>query len=222
MLLIKLLLSAVKMYNDGMNTEKFGEFIKEQRTGLKFTREAFAALLGMSASYLNNIERGIQVPSPELIIEIARHLNVRSGYLFQFLDDTSKAENSVNVPSGLTPQERLQVEQYAKFLLSQAQPMENFIQRSGRVGRLSEEPESTPSLITTSTVGEGKSNALSHLVQGSKTKTVYLTDVRQITNPEEQPTSDQDIADTLDSLPLDESKATPPMKRPKSKRQIKA
>ena len=109
-----------------MNTQRFGEFLKARRRAKKYTRERLAAELAISASHLNNIERGNRLPSPELIIELAHKLGVRSGDLFQLLDEGSGgAGELLSLPAHFTVEEvqrvrdgvnRLIMEKYREWL----------------------------------------------------------------------------------------------------------
>jgi transcriptional regulator with XRE-family HTH domain len=74
-----------------MNTLRFGSYIKDKRNELKKTRAEFASMVGISESYLYHIETGIKVPSAENMLDIAKALNVRSGYLLELLDDRNTA-----------------------------------------------------------------------------------------------------------------------------------
>ncbi len=72
-----------------MNTHRFGNEIMQLRVILNLKREELAQRLQISYGHLNNIELGTRMPSIEVIIALARHLQVASGYLFQQLDEES-------------------------------------------------------------------------------------------------------------------------------------
>ncbi len=70
-----------------MQAKNFGEFIKRKRISLGLSQEVLAQKLNITQGYVTRIENGRQVPSHDLIIDISKVLQVRSGTLFQYLDE---------------------------------------------------------------------------------------------------------------------------------------
>ena len=71
--------------------KRFGAYIKQKRLKLKITREKFADTLDISTNYLYQFETGKKVPAAEVILQIAKELNVSAGYIFDLLDDSPRA-----------------------------------------------------------------------------------------------------------------------------------
>lgn len=59
-----------------MQNSALGRRIKGFRRLKRMTQQQLAAYLGMSASQLSSIERGLKAPRPELLEKIAAKLNV--------------------------------------------------------------------------------------------------------------------------------------------------
>ena len=59
----------------GMLAKKLGSRIKELREKRGFTQFKLAEILDMEASNLSKIERGVQIPKEESLINIAKALN---------------------------------------------------------------------------------------------------------------------------------------------------
>src|SRR5690349_16476421 len=104
-----------------MNKEKFGKRIAELRKALGLNREELAQNLNMSYGHLNNIELGKRMPSVEVIIRLARELQVLSGFLFQQLDDESPfqeffdTESYVALQYTLSKEDKLEIREYVAF-----------------------------------------------------------------------------------------------------------
>lgn len=80
------------MYNLEMNTKKLGEFIKEKRLKVGLSREALASQLNVTAGHINNVERGDRVPSPDLMIALAKLLGTTGAELITALEDEPQEE----------------------------------------------------------------------------------------------------------------------------------
>lgn len=80
-----------------MDKKKIGLKIKELRSqkgidlGYRYTGEMLANDLGISRSYLGDIERGRTLPSPELILKLSNIFNVSKDY-FQDLNTVENEE----------------------------------------------------------------------------------------------------------------------------------
>jgi len=62
---------------------KFGKRIRELRGDLGMTQEMLAAKVGLDRSYMGFLERGERNPSLEVIIKIAKALNIKPEELLQ-------------------------------------------------------------------------------------------------------------------------------------------
>lgn len=63
-------------------SSRLGELIRRQRELNRLTLRQFAALAGISNPYLSQIERGLRMPSPEVVQAIARLLEVSAEELY--------------------------------------------------------------------------------------------------------------------------------------------
>ncbi len=84
------------MYNLSMNAQKFGEYIKTRREYLQLTRNDVATFTHISPGHVYNIEKGLRIPPPELIIELAKILETTSADLITVLEDNPNNEETVN------------------------------------------------------------------------------------------------------------------------------
>ncbi len=67
-----------------MLKETLGQRIKEARKNLKMTQEVLAEKANIGTVYLGEIERGIKMPSLNVLIQIIEALNVSADYLLRF------------------------------------------------------------------------------------------------------------------------------------------
>jgi transcriptional regulator with XRE-family HTH domain len=100
-----------------MNKTRFGKFIEEKR-GSK-SRRILADILGISESYVVDIEIGKTVPAADKILLIANTLNVDSGNLFRLLDERftnpEKPGELIRLPPDLNSQDREEIERFIRF-----------------------------------------------------------------------------------------------------------
>ncbi len=77
-----------------------GQRIKNSRKALRFSQKEMAASLGISSSYLSEIEAGKANPGPEFFLKLAHLFNMHTEYLFHGDGDMfySKAKSK----SGIT------------------------------------------------------------------------------------------------------------------------
>ena len=71
-----------------------GAFIKEQRTRSALSIRKLADQAGISNPYLSQIERGLRKPSAEILMSIARALDIRTESLYEragLLDDVARS-----------------------------------------------------------------------------------------------------------------------------------
>jgi transcriptional regulator with XRE-family HTH domain len=64
-----------------------GERIKDRRIKLNIAQKALAAQVGVSASAINQFEKGEKVPSTSTLIKLAEALDVSSDYLLGVSDN---------------------------------------------------------------------------------------------------------------------------------------
>ncbi len=74
-----------------MNLERLGSFIRQRRRLLNLTQAELAGQLEITQGYLTKIERGQHIPTPQLILKLAGNLGIKSGQLFQLLEEDSVA-----------------------------------------------------------------------------------------------------------------------------------
>lgn len=75
-----LMLSGMK--NSNNITVRFGQRVRQLRTELGLSQEAFADKCGLDRTYISGIERGVRNPTLEVIAVIADGLGVRLNELF--------------------------------------------------------------------------------------------------------------------------------------------
>jgi len=98
-----------------------GAFIKEQRTRSAMSVRKLADQAGISNPYLSQIERGLRKPSAEILMSIARALDIRTESLYEragLLDDVehSGVEEAIAADPALTKtQKQALVEIYRSF-----------------------------------------------------------------------------------------------------------
>ncbi len=91
-----------------------GAFIREQRHLAELSLRRLAELAGVSNPYLSQIERGLRKPSAEILLQLAKALQVsaetmyvRAGILDQEIEvDTSSLESAIRRASDLTEEQR--------------------------------------------------------------------------------------------------------------------
>lgn len=59
----------------------FGATLRELRQAAGLTQERLAGVAGLTTSFVNNLERGVKVPSLTSIVKLARALEVDPGAL---------------------------------------------------------------------------------------------------------------------------------------------
>jgi transcriptional regulator with XRE-family HTH domain len=95
-----------------MHGEKMGSYIKEQRLKQALTRDKLAQKLNMSPSYLNQIERGLRIPSIDLVVAIAKELNISSSYLITLAaGEEVNQQRVIRIPDELTEEDCKLVEE---------------------------------------------------------------------------------------------------------------
>lgn len=70
------------MKNSSNITVRFGQRVRQLRTELGLSQEAFADKCGLDRTYISGIERGVRNPTLEVIAVIADGLGVRLNELF--------------------------------------------------------------------------------------------------------------------------------------------
>lgn len=100
-----------------MNCEALGKRIRRKRQENGLTQEEAAELIGISLSYYGNIERGLRMPSVEVLVNIANQLNVGMDVLLR---------DSLKVPSVSRFNEQ-QIGVLRTFLSEQQSALENWL-----------------------------------------------------------------------------------------------
>jgi len=77
-----LMLSVMK--NSNNITVRFGQRVRQLRTELGLSQEAFADECGLDRTYISGIERGVRNPTLEVIAVIADGLKIKINALFDF------------------------------------------------------------------------------------------------------------------------------------------
>lgn len=75
-----------------MNTEVFGERLKELRDSRHLTQEQLGNAIGVTRQYISNIEKKHKTPGKEIIASLADYFNVDMAYLM----GNSDVQNSYN------------------------------------------------------------------------------------------------------------------------------
>lgn len=75
-----------------MTVDNLGEYIKNKRLDKHLTREKLAGILSISASHLNAIERGLRIPSRDLMRSIAKELDIEIEVLYERLEGDGTTE----------------------------------------------------------------------------------------------------------------------------------
>lgn len=76
-----------------------GEIIKERRTALKLTQRQLASAVGVSHTYIYNLEKGKNdIPSPDVMTEMAKALRVAEETLLQSVGYLKHRVNEVTEP----------------------------------------------------------------------------------------------------------------------------
>ncbi|MDV5357688.1 helix-turn-helix transcriptional regulator [Enterobacter asburiae] len=72
------------MKNSNSITVRFGQRVRQLRTELGLSQEAFADKCGLDRTYISGIERGVRNPTLEVIAVIADGLKIKINALFDF------------------------------------------------------------------------------------------------------------------------------------------
>ncbi len=86
-----------------MNYELLGNQIRKQRKLKKYTLEQLAEILGVSTTFIGQIERAKGIPSLETLVKIANALDVSvDSLLFEDLNTKSGNSHFINTVIALT------------------------------------------------------------------------------------------------------------------------
>ena len=99
-----------------IDSRKFGENIREQRTKMKLTRDDFASLSGLSVDYIGKIERGTDIPSLAVAIIFSNALNTPIDYLLNGKEKEDKSLNLLKLEQILSKSSEIDIEYFVKFL----------------------------------------------------------------------------------------------------------
>lgn len=103
-----------------MNLKAIGARIKEAREAKKLTQEQLAEIVGLSATHISVIERGIKAPRLETFIELANALNATSDSLLIDVLDTSLQITVTEISEqikNLSPQNQRKILQIIRILM---------------------------------------------------------------------------------------------------------
>lgn len=78
-----------------------GAFIKEQRRRSQLSLRRLAALANVSDSYLSQIERGLYRPSADIVLALAKALNVSATAFYERLGLLDAPEDGLSAESGV-------------------------------------------------------------------------------------------------------------------------
>ena len=103
-----------------MNLKAIGARIKEARETKSLTQEQLAEIVGLSATHISVIERGVKAPRLETFIELANALNVTSDSLLIDVLDTSLQITATEISEqikSLSPQNQRKILQIIRILM---------------------------------------------------------------------------------------------------------
>lgn len=104
--------------------EKVGKRVKEVRKKYGLTQEDLAEKVGVSATYISSIERGLSFPRGEVLVGILNALNVSSDLVFCDVVGASLKQRSCllyDMIQCLPPREQMKILEVVELLVSQKQ-----------------------------------------------------------------------------------------------------
>lgn len=104
--------------------EKVGKRVKEVRKKYGLTQEDLAEKVGVSATYISSIERGLSFPRGEVVVGILNALNVSSDLVFCDVVGASLKQRSCllyDMIQCLPPREQMKILEVVELLVSQKQ-----------------------------------------------------------------------------------------------------
>lgn len=104
--------------------EKVGKRVKEVRKKSGLTQEDLAEKVGVSATYISSIERGLSFPRGEVLVGILNALNVSSDVVFCDVVGASMKQKSCllyDMIQRLPSREQVKILEVVELLVSQKQ-----------------------------------------------------------------------------------------------------
>lgn len=103
-----------------MNLERFGSFVRSKRSDAGLSRRVYAKKLGISESFLVDVEIGKSAPARERFFDWAPLMGVNPQVLFDELEEPmpgGKAPaRAIEIPYDFSAEDQRQVELFIKFL----------------------------------------------------------------------------------------------------------
>lgn len=119
----RLLIGALLM-SKNVIYEKVGKRVKEVRKKSGLTQEDLAEKVGVSATYISSIERGLSFPRGEVLVGILNALNVSSDFVFCDVVGASLKQRSCllyDMIQCLPSREQVKILEVVELLVSQKQ-----------------------------------------------------------------------------------------------------
>lgn len=119
----RLLIGALLM-SKNVIYEKVGKRVKEVRKKSGLTQEDLAEKVGVSATYISSIERGLSFPRGEVLVGILNALNVSSDVVFCDVVGASMKQKSCllyDMIQRLPSREQVKILEVVELLVSQKQ-----------------------------------------------------------------------------------------------------
>ena len=118
------LLIGVLLMSKNVIYEKVGKRVKEVRKKYGLTQEDLAEKVGVSATYISSIERGLSFPRGEVLVGILNALNVSSDFVFCDVVGASLKQRSCllyDMIQCLPSREQAKILEVVELLVSQKQ-----------------------------------------------------------------------------------------------------
>lgn len=118
------LLIGVLLMSKNVIYEKVGKRVKEVRKKSGLTQEDLAEKVGVSATYISSIERGLSFPRGEVLVGILNALNVSSDFVFCDVVGASLKQRSCllyDMIQCLPSREQAKILEVVELLVSQKQ-----------------------------------------------------------------------------------------------------
>lgn len=74
-----------------------GQFLLKARKRADLKQDALARMVGCTASYINRLEKGKTIPSPEMVMKLARTLKLKQGELLHRVVEARMQKRSVRI-----------------------------------------------------------------------------------------------------------------------------
>lgn len=99
-----------------MDKKIVGKRLRQQREDLQYTREKFAEIVGISAPFLAEVERGRKGMSSETLYRICKNFPISANYILFGKDDFNKSGNSaINMIEKIPTKYHAIIEEFLKL-----------------------------------------------------------------------------------------------------------